>query len=44
MLDAARCMAMAYKQGEVDEQVYNKHEHAPVYDMAVYIPPALSWT
>jgi hypothetical protein len=34
MLDAARAMAMAYKQGEVDEQVYQQPQR-PVLDRAV---------
>jgi hypothetical protein len=34
MLDAARAMAMAYKQGEIEEQVYAKRD-APVFDRAM---------
>ena len=36
MLDAARAMAMAYKQGEIEEQVYARPT-SPVYDRAVTV-------
>lgn len=39
MLDAARCMAMGYKQGEMEEQVYQRPQQ-PVFDRAVYITPS----
>jgi hypothetical protein len=34
MLDSSRAMAMAYKAGEMEEQVYS-HKHGPVLDKAV---------
>jgi hypothetical protein len=37
MLDAARAMAMAYRQGEVDEQVYARSGGGPVMDKALFI-------
>ncbi len=39
MLDAARAMAMAYKQGEIEEKVYSR-KHEPVLDRAVNVSPA----
>lgn len=36
MLDAARAMAMAYKQGEIEEQVYARPQQ-PVFDRAVTV-------
>jgi len=42
MLDAARGMAMAYKAGEMEEQVYAKNQGAPVFDRAVGAPNVLA--